>query len=208
MKDSILTTRNLKLKHLTYPDMEIKKGELVFFQGPSGSGKSTLFRLFTDLISPSQGQVYYKGRPLEELDPVNHRRKVLLVTQKVHLFDGTVGDNIKAFYDYREESPPKDSEMEEYLKLTQFPFGLNKVADHLSGGEAQRLFLALGLSMKPEVLLLDEPTSALDETTAKALFDRLIAYAKDRDLTLLVISHDNSLVDAYASRTIEIGGKA
>ena len=94
------------------------------------------------------------------------------------------------------------------LSICGLEMPLDTPCQPLSGGERQRVFLAIHLSMNPKVLMLDEPTSALDRKTAHRVFTGLIAYLKERGITLLVVSHDLELVQAFAEQVISLSGEA
>ena len=92
-----------------------------------------------------------------------------------------------------------------FLKITDFDVDVNLDVEKLSGGEKQRVFLAIALSMRPAVLLLDEPTSALDSNTAFNMMKNIVDYCKHNDITLVVVSHARNLVDEFADKTIDLG---
>lgn len=204
----ILAIKDLVFNHqITYSDLTVNKGELVFVQGPSGSGKSSLLRLFNGTYSPSCGEVFYKGQAIRSMDTIELRRQVLLISQRVYLFQGSVRDNFHKYYDYRQLPHLGDDKIKEYLELAQFPVELSQSTDHMSGGEQQRVFIAIALSFQPEILLMDEPTSALDHRTAKQLFQGLIPKAQEKGITLIIVSHDAQLITDFPARRIKIGGE-
>jgi putative ABC transport system ATP-binding protein len=96
--------------------------------------------------------------------------------------------------------------MQACLDACRVPFPLDTPCDTLSGGEKQRVFLAIALSFRPAVFLLDEPTSALDGTTAEALMANLTEYCRNSGVAALVVSHDRHLTEKFAERTVDLGG--
>lgn len=187
-----------------YPDLTIEEGEHIFLCGESGCGKSTLLRLFNGTLSPASGTICYNGKSLEEWEPVSLRREVLLCGQNSFLFDDTIAGNFARFYDYREEAPMSSEEMTRFLALCCAPFSLDARCETLSGGEKQRVFLAIGLSFRPRVLLLDEPTSALDTATAESLLSNIDGFCRENGITLLAVSHDIALARRFAGRIVTL----
>jgi len=202
---SILITQNVEFKDfLHYPDLEVEQGLITFLSGESGAGKTTLLRLFNHIHSPSKGCIFYKGRDVLSYDPVKLRQEILLVSQTVYLFDASIHENFKLFYEYREEKLLTEQEMLEFLLLCSIDFPLDTDCSSMSAGERQRVFLAIHLSLGFEVLLLDEPTSALDYQNAHAFLDNVIAYCKKIGKTMVIISHDREIVERYAERVIHL----
>lgn len=189
---------------LEFPPIAIARGKTTFITGRSGSGKSTLFKLFNGIHSPDTGEVYYEGKAISKLDTIALRREVLLVSQGVFLFAGTIKENFAAFYDYRELPAISDTEMVRFLQLCCADFPLDASCNTMSGGERQRIYLAICLSLKPNILMLDEPTSALDGETADRLLQRLCKFAQETGMTLLIISHDPALAAKYGDQIIDL----
>ncbi|MBE2898714.1 ABC transporter ATP-binding protein [Pasteurellaceae bacterium 20609_3] len=190
---------------LRYPNVSIAPGQVTFLQGPSGAGKSTLFRLLNATLTPFSGTIFYQGQDIATLDTITLRREILLVNQRLYLFPGSIRDNFNQFYHYLGKVPLSDEEMAPYLALSQAQqFGLDSDCSHLSGGEQQRVFIAIALSLKPTVLLLDEPTSALDERLATQVVGDVLAFCQREGITPIVISHDEPLVQRFAQNSIHI----
>jgi putative ABC transport system ATP-binding protein len=153
--------------------------------GPSGSGKSTLLRLCNRLEAPTGGQVLFRGADVAGLDPLAHRRRVGMVFQRPTLFAGTVRDNLRVA-----EPHGTDDEFRAVLERVVLDASfLDRTADDLSGGEAQRACIARALLTRPEVLLMDEATSALDPDARRAI-ERLALDLVAGGLTLLWVTHD------------------
>ena len=155
-------------------------------------------------MSPTTGKIYFEGQSIEDMDTIQLRREVLLISQSVFLFEGTIGENFDKFYDYREEPHLTREEKEMFLDLARVPFNLSDLADNMSGGERQRVYIAILLSFGPKVIMLDEPSSALDQRTAYELFTNLKNYSKKQGMTVIVISHDEGLQETFSDHTISI----
>lgn len=202
---AILSTENLSFRSiLRFPDLQIQSGRTSFISGESGCGKSTLLKLFNGTLSPDTGRVLYDGTDILTLDAVRLRQEVLLISQSVFLFDGTIRDNFLEYYTYKNLPVPYKEDMEQFLHLCCADYPLDTIVSTMSGGEQQRVFLAINLSFSPKVLLLDEPTSALDSHTASQLFEHLTKHSRERGMSLVTVSHDRSLMETYADEIITL----
>lgn len=200
----MIETKGLRYRHLTYPDLTIREGCTIFICGNSGCGKTTLLKLINGVLSPDEGQVLYHTRPVDSFPAAELRREILLCPQDVFLFDQTIFENFKMFYSYLGKPCPDETDIAHCLSLCLAPPAQDSQCNILSGGERQRVFLAILLSMRPKVLMLDEPTSALDDETAFALLRGLTAHLKEIGTTLLVVSHNKSLVAQFSEEVIQL----
>lgn len=166
-------------------DGEVPPVGVTVVVGPSGAGKSTLLRLCNRLEVPSAGRVLMRGRDLAGLDPRRLRRRVGMVFQRPTPFPGTVRENLGV------AEPGLDDEAAKRLLERAELKGdlLDRPADELSGGEAQRVCLARTLATDPEVLLMDEPTSALDPQ-ARGGLERLARDLVAGGTPILWVTHD------------------
>jgi putative ABC transport system ATP-binding protein len=169
--------------------------------GPSGAGKTTLLRLCNRLEVPDTGTVRYRGRPLDELDPLALRRRVGMVFQRPIPFPGSVADNLRV------ARPDAGAEEMRVLlnRVALDPGLLDQEARTLSGGELQRVCLARTLVTEPETLLLDEPTSALDDQP-KRVFENTARELAAQDITLVWITHDEAQGRRVADRVYQLRG--
>lgn len=188
-----------------YDDFTINKNEIVFIVGKSGSGKSTLLKLINNTLQMKSGSIFYKDTNILNIKPVELRRNIMMTSQENFLFDMTIKENFHEFYKLRDLENLTDDEIVKFLKIADFDVDVNLDVEKLSGGEKQRVFLAIALSMRPAVLLLDEPTSALDRNTAFNMMKNIVDYCKHNDITLVVVSHARNLVDEFADKTIDLG---
>jgi UDP-glucose/iron transport system ATP-binding protein len=167
--------------------------------GPSGAGKTTLLRLCNRLEIPDSGRVCYRGRPLDELDPLVLRRRVGMVFQRPIPFPGSVAGNLAVA---RPDAGAE--EMSTALKRVALDPGLlDQEARTLSGGELQRMCLARTLVTEPETLLLDEPTSALDEQP-KLVFERTARDLAAQGITIVWVTHDGGQARRVADRIFQL----
>ncbi len=173
--------------------------------GPSGSGKTTLLRLCNRLEVPSSGRVLLGGDDVADLDPRRLRRRVGMVFQRPVVFAGTVRDNLAVAGD--DQPDGRFAAVLERVGLD--PSFLDRTADDLSGGEAQRVCIARTLLTDPEVLLMDEPTSALDPEHRLVIEARARALA-DAGTPVVWVTHDLDQARRLADRTVVLvdGGVA
>lgn len=208
MNDILRTSKLVFKNFLRYPDICIPASKTTFLMGPSGCGKSTLFRLFNGIVSPESGEIFLAQENIAEIDTITLRRRVLLVSQQVFLFSGTIEFNFHEFYRFRDMQTLTRDAMKSYLSLCQGEFNLETECDTMSGGERQRVYIAICLSLMPHVLLLDEPTSALDSSVAFELVGSIKEFCMAHEMTLVMVSHDSSLVERYADYIVTLEGSA
>lgn len=202
----------LELKHVAYAveqkqilqDVNFAIDEHAFLTlvGPSGSGKSTTLKLIASLISPSEGQILYKQKNINDLEPVKYRRQVSYCFQEPSLFGKTVRENLNFPYQIRKKEVD-EQRLKTLLKQVDLSGDfLDKDITSLSGGEKQRVALIRNLVFLPEVLLLDEVTTGLDDQS-KEIVHGLIKNVHQKGVTILQVTHDQSEIKA-ASKTIKM----
>lgn len=202
---TVVQIKNLNFQNsLYYKDVQINSEEVTFLTGPSGCGKSTLLQMLNATKDYLSGEILYKGKDIKDIDAETLRRKVLLVGQSVYLFDKSIRENFHDYYRFRDEMPPNDETIRKFLKICCADFDLDKSASNLSGGEKQRVYIAIFLSFMPETILLDEPTSALDHDTGSRVLENIINYCKNNNIAVIVVSHDKSLTDKFADKVIDV----
>ncbi len=187
---------------LNYGNLVFPAGKITFVTGESGSGKSTLLKMLNGTASPSEGKAFYRGQNIASLDTVALRREVLLVAQDPFLFEGTIRDNFEAYFKYREQPLPSEDIIKKLLHSFLLDFTLDTPTNTFSGGEKQRLFIALYLSFHPKVLLLDEPTSALDSATAASVLTSIIESCRKNGAEVLAVSHNAEMAQRFSEHTL------
>nr|WP_242837145.1 cell division ATP-binding protein FtsE [Eubacterium xylanophilum] len=197
------------LKRVT---LRIEKGEFVFVVGKSGSGKSTFIKLLLRELDPSEGKIYIAGRLVNNMKRKQvplYRRNIGVVFQDFRLLkDKTVFENV-AFAQRIIGRTKKEIIRNVTTMLTIV--GLNDKADvypdELSGGEQQRVAIARALVNQPPILLADEPTGNLDPQTAKSIMV-LLNQLNKMGTTVVVVTHNDELVDMLKKRVIRLDGGA
>lgn len=205
MNELLFKASNLIYKeNLIYNDVKIEKRKVNFIVGESGSGKSTFLKLLNHSISPVSGELLYNGKAITEYDPIQLRQEVSLIAQEPFLFDENILENFKTFYSLRQVPMPDKDYISYITELCCVNVPLNQMAATLSGGERQRVYISIFLSFCPRVILLDEPTSALDEKTSFRVMNNITNFCKEKDIEMVVVSHDKSIVEAFQENKIEI----
>jgi NitT/TauT family transport system ATP-binding protein len=182
--------------------LSIQPNEVIALLGPSGCGKSTILRIIAGLIRPTRGEVDYHGQKLDGLNP-----GVAIVFQSFALYPWmTVRENVQAVLRAAGRSPEHIHERAEAAVRMVGLAGFEDVYPRqLSGGMKQRIGMARGLSVDPEVLLMDEPFSHVDALTAESLRAEVLdiwAAKKSRLSSILVVSHDITEVAYMADRIV------
>jgi len=188
--------------------LDVEKGEFVFLTGPSGAGKSTLLKLIFCAEAPTAGQILLFGKNVARVTPAEVpwvRRSIGVVFQDFKLLpDRTVAENVALPLEVR---ALPDKEVRRRVKGLLRSVGLEHRADKfppsLSGGEQQRVAVARALAGDPALLLADEPTGNLDADRTLEVME-LLANANARGTTVLIATHDRSLLERYKRRVVHL----
>lgn len=197
--------KKVKYKHiLDINDLNIEKNKVTCIIGESGSGKSTFLRLLNKLISCDSGEILYKGQPINTINSVELRRNVVMLPQIPVIFPGTVRENLLIGRKFSEKSIVDDEKLHQILKMVHLNKELNDDSEKMSGGEKQRLALGRVILLDPDVFLLDEPSSALDEETENIIIEKLVEYTKEKNKTLIMVTHSKKVAQNYSENIIYI----
>jgi cell division transport system ATP-binding protein len=188
--------------------LRIEKGEFVWLTGPSGAGKSTLLKLLFCAEAPTSGQILVGGRNIVRLSQHGIpylRRNIGVVFQDFKLLGNrTVLENVGYSLEVLGFS---DADIRERSQKRLTQVGLSHKASslprRLSGGEQQRVAIARALVNEPTILLADEPTGNLDPSLTDSIL-QLLFDANARGTTVIVATHDRSLLTRYHRRTIAL----
>ncbi len=167
-------------------DLGIVPGRCTVVMGANGSGKSLLLRLLHGLITPTFGDVYWRGQPLDRAA----RQEQAMVFQRPVMLRRSVAANLRFALSVRgvprEERKAREAET---IALARLEHLKDKPARVLSGGEQQRLAVARAMICAPRMLFLDEPTASLDPASTLAI-EHLIQGARDSGATIILVTHD------------------
>lgn len=188
----------------------VEDGEFAFLVGPSGSGKSTIIKLLTGEIVPTAGRVMVNGFSMSRIHERQipyMRRTIGVIFQDFRLIaNKTVYDNL-ALAMRAVGAQPKElrSRIPYVLALVGLADKGNRYPDELSGGEQQRVAIARALVNSPRMIIADEPTGNLDPVRSLELM-LLLEKINEMGTTILVVTHEKELVNAFSKRVITIDG--
>jgi ABC-type lipoprotein export system ATPase subunit len=205
----IYKVADLEVVALQGLDLVVGVGEMIAIVGASGSGKSTLLNILGGLDAPSAGRAVVAGHDLSQMgrrERTRYRRRVVGMiwqqTSRNLLPYLTAQENVELpmTLDGKKDRPARAKRLLELV-------GLGDRRDHrperLSGGEQQRVAIAVALANEPEVLFADEPTGELDTTTSSEIFGLLRRVNEELGSTIVIVTHD-ALVSEQVQRTVAI----
>ena len=185
-------------------NLEIHCGELMMVIGRNGAGKSTLLKSIL-------GEVEHTGK-IEFIDMKENRKnkiKIGYVPQHLNIERDMPTTVYDMFISYSSNKPVwlfKDKQLYKKVRENLRLFGAEKLIDkrvgNLSGGELQRVLLAIATTPVPNLLILDEPVSGIDRNGTKAFYEILTSLKKDYDMSIILVSHDLDLVKKFADRVV------
>ena len=197
-------TGTVQINALAEASFEINKGEFCVLLGSSGAGKTTLLNMLGGMDTVTSGQIYFDGKDISKLSKkelVEYRRHdVGFVFQFYNLIPNlTALENVEIAAQLCKNPIPAD----EALRMVGLAERENNFPAQLSGGEQQRVAIARAIAKNPHLLLCDEPTGALDYVTGKAVLKLLYDLSRQRDITVIIITH-NQAIAPMADRVIRI----
>ena len=191
-------------------NLRVPQGQIVALIGPNGSGKTTLLRCLLGLQKFSEGEVKIFGeRDLSKALP-----RVGYVPQRLALERSFIL-SVREFLALRLRQTKNwffksHRQLDEWIKPSLVHIGVENILDRpiaqLSGGQLQRVLIAFALLNKPELLLLDEPTAGVDTPGEETFYDLIANVQRQQKLTVILVSHDLSMVYSHASRVYALNG--
>jgi len=175
--------------------LSVEKGEFVLVVGSSGSGKSTMLNMIGLLDRPTSGKVFIDGVDTSKLndDKISsfRNKKLGFIFQFSNLLsDLTVGENVLLPIQIAGGNGASQKVARDLLKAVGLENQINKRANKISGGQAQRVAIARGLVNQPSIVLADEPTGNLDSVTAETIVQLMKSMARKLGLTFIVVTHE------------------
>ncbi len=185
--------------------LEIYEGEFVAIQGPSGSGKSTAMNMVGCLDIPTKGKIFLEGENISEMTESElaqlRGQKIGFVFQQFNLINTLSAiENIALPMTFQGINIEKrTNQAKKILSSLDLAERGHHKPNELSGGQQQRVAIARALSNNPDIVLADEPTGNLDSKTGKYIMDLLIKLNKEKNKTIIMVTHDNEL-SKYAQK--------
>ena len=200
----IYRVQDTQVSALHEVDLRIDAGEAVALVGPSGAGKSTLLQLLAGLVRPTSGRIQVQGR---DLGAMSERDLLRMRAQDLGMVLQTPARNLLAYASARANVAfaqrfgavsrrERHAEAGDLLDSVGLGDQGERLAAVMSGGQQQRLALAVALAGRPAVLLADEPTSQLDRHTGDAVIALMLAARERHGTALVVVTHDHHVSDA------------
>jgi ABC-type lipoprotein export system ATPase subunit len=207
----IFRTADVEVQALQGLDLHLSAGDLVAVVGASGSGKSTLLNILSGLDAPSAGRVWVAGHDLTSMgrrERIAYQRRVVgfvwQQTSRNLLPYLTAAENVALPLALaRAPGAVRRSRVGDLLELLGVAGCRDRRPAEMSGGEQQRVALAVALANEPAVLLADEPTGELDEATSAEVFEHVRQANAELGVTVLVVTHDET-VSEHVDRTVAI----
>ena len=188
-------------------DLDIEAGEFVAIMGPSGSGKSTAMNMLGLLDTPTAGEYFFKGVPVQGLgrdDRALIRRQYLgFVFQGFHLLARTSAlENVELPLVYRGmPAAQRRAQALQALADVGLTDWAHRTPAELSGGQQQRVAIARAMVTQPQILLADEPTGNLDTQRGHEIMELIQRLNREQGITVLMVTHEVDIA-AYAQRTV------
>src|SRR4051812_7069614 len=180
---------------------EVSPGEIVITMGPSGSGKTTLLTLIGALRSVQDGSLVALDQELRGASAWTRkavRKNIGFIFQAHNLLESlTARQNVQIRLELEHGLSARDAlrRATEMLDAVGLGDRIDHLPRHLSGGQKQRVAIARALVSRPKILLADEPTAALDKSTGREVVDLLQRVAKQQGCAVLLVTHDNRILD-------------
>ncbi len=189
-------------------NFSVEKGEVVSVFGPNGSGKSTFLKIISGILKPRSGTVLFDNKNLNLYSHKELAKKIAFVptlTSSVYPFSvyEVVMSGRTPYLNFTGFEKKEDHEIVvEALKTVEIYHLRNKGINEVSGGEAQRAYIARALAQKTEMILLDEPTAHLDLKHQVAVMKLLKKLNEQQGKTIILVSHDLNLAGNFGERAI------
>lgn len=189
--------------------LKVDKGAFLGIIGPNGGGKTTLLKVILGLIEPEKGSTKIFGRKIKDalgklayVPQISEFDRHFPISVLDVVLMARLGPQLKFFHNYKKQDIKKSEEILAKLNLLDLK---DRQIGKLSGGQLQRVLIARGLAVEPEILLLDEPTANVDSTATSQIYEILKELNKDK--TIIVVTHDLAAVSSYFDSLACLNGR-
>lgn len=202
-----------KREVLSEIDLSAHRGEVVGIIGQNGCGKTTLLKCINSSLTPNAGEVMVDGSPVKDMSKKDIAKKIAFVNQTTNItFPFSVYDTVMmGRYPRMDDENRKEGDdvkaVFQAMKDTETLKFTDRSVNELSGGERRRVMIARALAQEPDILLLDEPTLHLDINHQFDLLELINKLAKEKNLLVLIVTHDIVLAARYCDRIVIMQNK-
>jgi len=208
IKNKLFQKQNSSVKAVDGISFDVNRGETIGLVGESGCGKSTTGRMLMKLLEPTEGEIYYNGENvtnLEERDFRPYRKKIQMIFQDPYASLNPrmkVGDIIsEPLIIHNFDKSTREKKVKDLLEIVGLSgYHAKKYPHEFSGGQRQRIGVARALIMNPELIIADEPVSALDVSIQSQILNLLDDLQEEFKLTYVFIGHDLSVIEHISDR--------
>ena len=203
----LFTTEEVQTKALNEVTLHVEQGEFVAIMGPSGCGKSTLLNILGTLDSPTSGSYFFEGKQVDKMNENQltalRKNNLGFIFQSFNLIDElTVYENVELPLVYMGiKTAQRKEKVNKVLEKVNLLHRANHYPQQLSGGQQQRVAIARAVVTDCKLLLADEPTGNLDPTNSWEIM-KLLEEANERGTTVLVVTHNQEIVNEMKKRVI------
>lgn len=180
-------------------NINVPEGSFICIVGENGSGKSTLIKCIVGLNKTYTGEIKKEAR-IGYLPQKTEIQSNFPASIEEIVMSGTIPNNVKSIF-YKKEDKEKAKEIMQELEIYEIR---KKCFADLSGGQQQRVMIARAMCATDKIIILDEPTNGLDPNIAKQIYEMLYKLKTEKNLTILMVSHDTERALKYADTVIEI----
>lgn len=192
--------------------LQVEEGEIVSIIGPNGTGKSTILKAISKRTPIASGSIMFNQQPLADLSVKDISKLMCMVSQSnISSHDMTVGELVGygrlPFKKWYERMSKEDEDIVEWaLEQTHMQHYRGRLLQRLSGGEAQRAWIAMALAQQPKILLLDEPTTYLDIAHQLEVLELVRRMNEELGITIVMVLHDLNHAVQYSDKLCVING--
>ncbi|MFM1524289.1 MULTISPECIES: ATP-binding cassette domain-containing protein [Helcococcus] len=196
------SNNNFELRNISF---ELKEKEVLGIIGKNGAGKSTILKMANSLVKKDSGKIFYGDKSLDEMSSHQIRemnKDVVYIFQDANLLDNkTVYYHLKLVYKLSNQKVD-DQKIDEILRFMQIEELKYSYCIYLSGGQKQKVAIAMAILQKPKVLLCDEISASLDTNSEREIFTLLNKIIVNSDISILLISHNLNILKNFCDRIL------